>query len=150
MASITDISRIGLSLLITISGLSLLLSTKPAEQLPRIFEELSEFFAIAKLLMPHALTYYQANAWIFVTSGLCGLLRIEKAYRVYGIAAVMYCATYDNPLLAKGSSERYLRSILLISHVCIYLCMASFAKKKKKAARKTDCSQPHLLHAHYV
>ena len=129
-------SRIGLGLLLIACSFGLFYNKAPASHLPGYLEALSKVFIFSKYLIPYSLVYYNVNAALFGISGLFALVNSPFAPNFYLGAATMFCITFDNPLLAKQESEKYLRYLFLVCHFCIYFCLSVFAEEKEAADKK--------------
>ncbi len=129
-------SRIGLGLLLIASGAGLLINKSPAKALPDHLENLSKTLIVAKYLIPYSMVYYNLNALLFIVSGLFALINSPSAPSFYATAAVMFVATYDNPMLSRNEQDKYLRYVFIACHVCIFACLALFAGDKEEEDRK--------------
>ena len=135
--------RIGLGLILIASGLGLLFNRKSAETLPKHLETLSKIFVIAKYLIPYAKIYYNLNAGLFAISGLFALMNLRIAQHFYLIAAIMFGATYDNPILSPNESARFLRYIFLLCHLCIYVCLSTICgqETEEEKSKQSDSNK---------
>jgi len=138
METLKTFSRIGLSLIIIACGGYLLYNKSAAKFLPEHLENLSQIFIPAKYLIPYSLIYYNLFALFFTVSGLFSLAQSTMAPYFYMFAAVMFCATYDNPMIAKNQSDMYLRSIFVGCHIAIFTCLMMFAEEKEKELIKAE------------
>ena len=128
--------RIGLGLLLIASGVGLLFNRNSARSLPGHLEALGKVFVVAKYLVPFSTIYYNLNAGLFAISGLFALINLPFAQNFYLIAAIMFGATYDNPMLSPNSSARYLRYTFILCHLCIYCCLCALSGQDTEEERQ--------------
>ena len=136
MSLVTSLGRVGLSITLMVAGVLLLLNQKSDKQLERLLKSLSEVFIVAKFIIPYYQIYYKINAVLFTVSGLFTLVKQKNAGSFYAVAAVLFCATFDNPILAKNESDKTLRYVFLICHLCIYSCIEMFCEKQNQLEEK--------------